>query len=121
MYLVPNYVDHSNIHGFGVFTKENIKVGTLMWIFVPGFDLEIVADEFPPQARQYIIHYGNMVRPKIYLLCGDNGRFTNHSETPNMSISGDQNFALRDIAAGEEITCDYREFDIDFKSRPMAR
>jgi hypothetical protein len=114
MMIVPNYLDRSKIHGFGVFAKENIKAGTPMWEYLDGYDLDLIFDDFPLQVRQYIKHYGNMVRPGVYLLCGDNARFMNHSEAPNMSASGAKNIALRDISAGEEITCNYSEFDITF-------
>lgn len=115
MLVVPNYLGKSTISGLGVFAKENVQAGSLMWTFVDNFDLELVADDFPSQVREFIAHYGNMTRHEIYLLCGDNARFMNHSDMPNMSAGGDQNFAMRDISAGEEITCNYREFDIAFK------
>jgi len=112
--MVTTYLKQSEIHGWGVFAKEKIAKGTLMWEFAPGFDLELKLEDFPPQ-ECYIRHYGSMTEPEIYLLCGDDARFMNHSENPNVSASGSQNFALRDIEPDEEIVCDYREFDIDFK------
>jgi uncharacterized protein len=115
MMLVTSYLAPSTIHGFGVFARDNIPANTLMWEFVPGFDIELNPEDFPSPARAYIAHYGSKFAPNAYLLCGDHARFMNHSDNPNMSGAGDQNFAIRDIAAGEEITCDYREFDL---SRP---
>jgi SET domain-containing protein len=115
MMVVAHYIAQSEIDGFGVFAKEPIKSGELTWQYLAGFDFELAADDFPPQAREYVEHYGNMVRPGVYLLCGDNARFMNHSDKPNVSAGGEENHALRDIAAGEEITCDYSEFDIAFK------
>jgi len=36
----------------------------------------------------------------------------NHADAPNCDDSGDTfTVARRDIAAGEELTCDYRSFD----------
>ena len=43
----------------------------------------------------------------------DNGRFTNHSCTPNVGACIDNSvdsYALRDIANGDELTCDYAAF-----------
>lgn len=41
---------------------------------------------------------------------GDNAlRYLNHAHRPNAEFRGDQLFALREIAAGEEITFDYGE------------
>ncbi len=115
MMVVMTYVDRSKINGIGIFAKENIPANTLMWEYVPNFDVELRLDDFESPAREYITHYGHMLGPDTYLLCGDNARFMNHSENPNMSGAGDQNYALREIVAGEEITCNYREFDKSFK------
>ena len=52
-----------------------------------------------------------------YVFCLDNARFMNHTHEPNTRGVNppDQPYgydvATRDIAAGEELTCDYREFD----------
>ena len=43
----------------------------------------------------------------------DNGRFTNHSATPNVGACLDDSvdsYALQDISEGEELTCDYAGF-----------
>lgn len=45
----------------------------------------------------------------------DNGRFTNHSSTPNVGACVDNSvdsYALRDVADGEELSCDYAGFVI---------
>lgn len=118
MMLVRTYLDRSPLHGFGVFTKDAIPAQTLAWEFTEGLDLEISAAQFAAQPlviREYILHYGNQTEEDLYLLCGDHARFMNHSDRPNLSASTYEGFALRHIAAGEEITCDYREFDINFK------
>ena len=58
-------------------------------------------------------------RSEKYIFCLDNARFMNHSEKPNTesvfpaSDHFGHDVASRDIAAGEELTCDYREFDHD--------
>ena len=47
----------------------------------------------------------------LYVLCGDNGRYFNHSDAPNTVSSGisfGDDRALRDLAIGEELTSDYR-------------
>jgi hypothetical protein len=49
----------------------------------------------------------------------DNGRFMNHSEHPNTRFDDpDAGFALRRIRAGEELTCNYSEFDPTFEILP---
>ncbi|MCB1496704.1 MAG: SET domain-containing protein, partial [Bauldia sp.] len=53
----------------------------------------------------------------VFVLCGDNARFMNHSSKPNADDIGDLTIACRDIAKGEEITCDYAKFDRGFAER----
>jgi SET domain-containing protein len=45
------------------------------------------------------------------MLCGDDGRFFNHSENPNCDESvKDLTTAIKNIEIGEELTVDYRVF-----------
>ena len=55
--------------------------------------------------------YPSPDRPGYLVYEVDNGRFMNHSENPNTDFS-DAGGArtTRDIATGEEITCNYHEF-----------
>jgi SET domain-containing protein len=49
----------------------------------------------------------------VYVLEFDHGRFMNHSPTPNTDFTNPAlGLATCAIAAGEEITCDYRQFCI---------
>jgi hypothetical protein len=55
----------------------------------------------------------------LYVLCGDDARFLNHSENPNCFdfYSGEEQditVAERDIYLGEELTCNYALFDLDW-------
>ena len=45
-------------------------------------------------------------------LCGDHAKHMNHSDDPNL-LDLETNVAARDIAAGEELTCNYYIFDLD--------
>ena len=126
MLVVRTTIRQSDIHGSGVFAAEPIKAGSLVWVYTPRLDAELQLTRFPDVAQDFIRHYGNEVSPGFYLLCGDGARYMNHSEQPTITSDGDRNYALRDISVGEEITCDYREFDIAFEGfsndgrRPMA-
>jgi uncharacterized protein len=41
----------------------------------------------------------------------------NHADTPNcVDLNDDEAVAVRDIAVGEELTCDYRSFDVESQS-----
>lgn len=123
MFRVPTYLKRSSIHGVGVFTPEPIGAGTVVWDFDPEVDWRMapeVLDRFPEpyQARLRTWCYREE-ESGLYVLCGDNARFMNHSPTPNCDDSGARTVAIRDIAAGEELTCDYRSFDADSRERGL--
>ncbi len=46
MLLVETYLAESPGMGLGLFAKNFIKEGTLIWEFVEGFDIEVHADEY---------------------------------------------------------------------------
>lgn len=118
MLRVHARVGVSTIHGLGLFAKEFIPSGTKIWEFMPGFDLEILessVETLPPPAQQQLLHYAEyFAEQRLFVLSGDDDRFTNHSDTPNTGERDDGTpyqgtYATRDILAGVEITCDYRE------------
>jgi uncharacterized protein len=118
--LVPVRFGPSRIHGLGVFAVDPIPRGTMVWRFTPGFDLDqdpAMIDSLPPPARSSLLHYGYIdPRLKRYILCCDDARFINHSETPSLrsDFTGERHgvdIAVHDIAPGEELTLDYRVVD----------
>ena len=116
MLLVPVRVGQSSIHGLGVFAVAPIGKGTRVWRFTPGFDLDLdprLLDEQPLHSRKVLLHYG-YIDPRLnrFIMCCDDARFINHSDTQNVEVGLEADrsgvdVALRDIAAGEEITVDY--------------
>ena len=120
MFVVRTVLLKSLIHGIGVFTLEPIKKGQLIWEFNPVLDIRIPEtelDSYPEAAREYIrIHsYVEIVDSRrVMTLCTDNSQYVNHSLDPNMIESEDglSDIAARDIAAGEELTCNYYAFDL---------
>ena len=116
MLLVATYLDRSPLHGIGVFTARLIPVGTVVWRFTPRFDLELdpaVIAQQPKHFRERLMHYG-YIDPRLdrYILCCDDARFLNHSDDPNLAADFTRDchgvdIAIRDIAAGEEMTVDY--------------
>lgn len=120
MLLVETELKPSPIHGIGVFTREFIPAGTVVWTFTPGFDLEIEPSEverLSPPAREQFLKYSYLdVHTGRYVLCFDDSRFFNHCDRPNVMDgatpeTAQASVALRDIFPGEELTCDYRTFD----------
>lgn len=123
MFLVPTVLRRSGIHGHGVFAVHDIPAGTRVWEFTDSVDWRIPADDlaaFPEPWQAGLRRYCYMEPDGQYVLCGDNAKFMNHSESPNCDDSG-QTFtiAIVDIPAGTELTCDYREFDAEWREDPM--
>lgn len=116
MLLVTTYVAASEIEGVGVFAGKPIAAGEVIWRFDADFDLLLPLKKYrsaPPYLRDLLDRhaYPSPGRPDLLVFESGNGRFMNHSDTPNTDFSPDDHgVALRDIAAGEELTCDYREF-----------
>jgi len=117
MLRVPTVVAPSPIEGVGLFATHPIAAGTVIWEFTPGVDWRIPVQEFerfPEPYRSWLHRYVYREPTGFYVLCGDNGKFMNHSFDPNCDdLEGPYTIARRDIEAGEELTCDYRLFDMD--------
>ncbi len=120
MLLIKTKIGPSKIEGIGLFADEFIAKGTMVQKFQPGFDLVISENEISKlsePAREQFLKYAYKNKTGNYILCFDNTRFLNHSDNPNL-ISDDPDeevdFAARDIQAGEELTVNYKDFDLDF-------
>ena len=124
MMLVPTYVAPSAIEGVGIFAAEPIAAGTPIWRLEPSLDRLIrerdlggLCEVFRAFVERYSYPYPH--DPEQLIVELDNGRFMNHSEAPNTIFSDpDAGFTLRAIAAGEELTCNYAEFDPAFEILP---
>ena len=120
MLMVSTYVAPSAIEGLGVFAGEPIARGQLMWSLNPKFDIFIQVREietYPPHLQDYIARYTypHLEMEGVVILDSDNGKFMNHSLAPNTDFRiFDKGYALVDIARGDEITCNYHEFDPTF-------
>jgi uncharacterized protein len=122
MMLLKARVGPSMIHGLGLFTVEAVPRGTPVWRFEPGFDRMFTAAQMaalPEGAREHLRWFGFFNHEDGgATLSGDHSCFMNHSPTPNTGALADAvppvtTVALRNIAAGEELTCDYFTFDAD--------
>lgn len=122
--LVKTKIGPSQIAGIGLFADQFISKGTPVWKFEPGFDLQINEEQFAElseQAKKNVLNYCYFNdKTKMYVVCSDDVRFFNHSETPNCSSGPDDNHidvALRDIKPGEELTQNYLVFDGQTQSK----
>ena len=122
MMLLQTRVGPSSIHGLGLFAAAAAPRGTPIWRFEPGFDRIFTSAQmaaFPEGVREHLRWFGFFSRDDgSATLSGDHSCFMNHSPTPNTgappdAVSPVTTVALRDIAAGEELTCDYFAFDAD--------
>ncbi len=115
MLLVHASAGRSRIHGKGLIARELIPAGTLVWVLRPGFDVEMTKQQFDdlaPYAREQIARYiYTDVATGNYILCSDDAKYMNHSDTPNTRTAGHETVAILQIEPGQEITCNYYEFD----------
>lgn len=122
MLLVRTSLKQSAIHGIGLFAAEPLKKGTVIWKLQPPLD-QFLNDEdlarLSEHAREMMFKYSYLDPVlKKRVLCGDDARFMNHSDSPNcddlMDEEGGVTVTARDVAVGEELTCDYAKIDLNF-------
>ena len=124
MMLVQTYVAPSEVEGVGVFAAKKIEKGDLIWRYDPSFDRLVPATwarDHTPMMQDFLKKYAYPAHdePEMLVIEIDNGRFMNHTETPNTDFTRViEGYALRDIEPGEELTCNYSEFDPGYELLP---
>jgi hypothetical protein len=127
MYVVPVEIRKSAMDGKGVFTKTTISKVTIVWQYTEGHDMKMTRLEFdglvePTKVMLQRVAYLSpntdmwVMPPKDDPAC-----LTNHApDSYNTSIVIDRNISdesvfieNRDVPAGEEITNNYLEFDVN--------
>lgn len=117
----------SPLHGLGVFAVTDIAAGTRWWSTHLDETIRISRSQFAALVesasspasdalmagiQEYSIY---LKAHEVMVLIPNNGRYVNHSSSPNSMAGVDgtllYSVALRDIAAGEEITEDYGTYD----------
>jgi SET domain-containing protein len=96
-----------------------------VWVFDPRIDKRIPYDSLnllPEATREFLEIYGYVQiveDQKVVTLTGDFDRHMNHSDTPNVLTTSnpDLNIAARVIEVGEELTCDYSAFSLEFPNK----
>lgn len=115
MLLVETRIDRSNSHGVGLFAAQFIPKGTKTWEYNEEFDktypLDCV-DRMPEHVKRRFLDYAYIdFKQNKYVLCFDDQRFINHSSNPNIKSTPDMDIANRDINIGEELTCNYEDYE----------
>lgn len=124
MFIINTYIAKSDIEGVGVFTAEDLRKGQVISKFEPDFDRLIPTEDYlnaPPHLKALLDRYAfpHPDNPDCVVYEADNSRFMNHSETPNTDYSNfEAGRALRDIRAGEELTCNYDSFFTGYELLP---
>jgi SET domain-containing protein len=115
MMLVDTELKPSPIHGIGVFLKEPVRAGQVVWRYDSRVDrvyTEAEIASLPEHMQRFLRIYSTWHEPTgLWVLCGDNGRHFNHADDPSTvsdGISFGEDRAIRDLAAGEELTSDYK-------------
>lgn len=121
--MVKTKIGQSTTHGIGLFAAQFIPKNAVTWRFMVGLDLIVPQDillQLSEAARIQFLNYCYVDKyTKNFILCFDDERFINHSDTPNIIQSKIENeiegveIAARDIEEGEELFCDYNHFDFD--------
>ena len=106
----------SPLIGWGVFATAFIPRGTITWVFD---DLDQIvtpakAQALPPLLSEAVEKYSYLNGRNERILCWDHSRYINHScRATCLSPGFDFEIAVRDIAAGEELTDDYGTLNLE--------
>lgn len=118
MLLVETYLAESEGKGLGLYAKNFIPKGALIWQFVEGFDIKVHKDKYhflSDVQKAFIDKYFWKDGGYLYASC-DYSNFQNHSDDPNsVGLDDDKMIAARDIYPDEEIVVSYESFDDDFE------
>jgi len=108
--IVDTFLAPSAIHGIGLFANEAISKGTKIWTLNTCVDHILTEEQvstLPPVVQKRIKHHTYVNSHGLIVLSGDGAQYMNHSEQANVLDVGYACFALRNIEAGEELTCNY--------------
>ena len=101
----------------GLFTKEFIPKGTIVWEFVEGVDIKMDKTTFNKlneAQKEFFEKYGWKEDDGFYYSSCDLTNFINHSYNPNLDVVGEIIISNKDIQIGEELFEDYSQFDTEF-------
>jgi hypothetical protein len=114
MLMVDTELRRSEIHGTGVFLLQAVRKGDLIWRFDSRIDRVYSQEEvasLPERLQRFLRTYSTWNEAsRLWILCGDNGRHFNHSDTPNTLSLGTgfgDDVAAEDLPVGVELTTNY--------------
>jgi SET domain-containing protein len=120
----------SDLHGMGLFVDEPLKKGQLIYTSSPVLDLNITQEQFDSldqKEKDEVLWWGFFDElSQKWHVDFDVSKFINHSKDATVTQDDSHEdaylVAVRDIAAGEELTQNYLEFESpeDLKRRGIA-
>ncbi len=126
MLRVKTTIGLSRLHGVGLFADQFIKKGSITWQYDPGLDPDFSFEEVENLEKSYrnvFEKYGYRdFKLGKFIVCIDDQRFINHSSKNfNVLSTPDRDVAVKDINLGEELLCNYNDYEQDwFKRRNLA-
>ena len=120
MFLIKTKLQETSHKGIGCFSSQVIPKGTIVWKYCDRFNKLFTLEDLQhltPIEKDFVDTYMYTNEDNKIVLDLDNSRFMNHSNRPNTSfpIDSEYGYALEDIKIGDELTCDYSEFDMESK------
>ncbi len=98
-----------------MFLLQPVRKGDLIWRFDARIDRVYTEEEIatlPEHMQRFLRTYSTWHEATgLWVFCGDNGRHFNHSDEPTTvsnAIAFGEDHATADLAAGTELTSDYR-------------
>ena len=104
--------------GYGVFATSAIPLGTITYVR-DALEVELPQDRYdqlPPLLQEYAERFSYIDEEGVRVLSWDLGKHVNHCcQCNTMSTGYGFEIAIRDIAAGEEITDEYGLFNLGYE------
>lgn len=116
MLRVKTTIGLSRLHGVGLFADQFIKRGTTTWQYDKGLDPDFSFEDFDQLTKGHksiFEKYGYRdFDLNRFIVCIDDQRFINHSSKNfNILSSPNKDIAARDIEKGEELLCNYNDYE----------
>ena len=121
MIYIKYKLDKSKIHGIGLFTDENLKMGQLVYTASPILNINITQEQFnslDEKEKREVRWWGFWDEPNnVWHVDFDASKFINHSFKPTLTQNSSHKDAYlittRKVKKGEELTQNYLEFEAE--------
>ncbi|MDG6106944.1 SET domain-containing protein-lysine N-methyltransferase [Dactylosporangium aurantiacum] len=103
----------SRLHGAGIIALRDVPVGTAVWWPCPRCTVLPIGQQAatPPDVLSWLAEYGYRRADGGLIAPCRGAHLLNHScDAAVLDVGLSVGIAVRDIARGEEVTCDYRAF-----------